>query len=72
MAKLPKLQQSMSFIQTIRGASLDDSIGLTGEPLEQFHNPPKAPLRVDDRYTELALSMFIALEHSSDSTYEKI
>ena len=62
----------MSFIQTIRDASLDDGIGLTGEPLEQLRNPPKAPLRVDDRYTELALSMFIALEHSSESTYEKI
>ena len=27
---------------------------------------------MDDRYTELALSMFIALEHSSESMYEKI
>jgi len=34
MAKLPKLQQSMLFIQAIRNASLDDGIGLTGEALE--------------------------------------
>ena len=62
----------MSFIQTIRDASLDDGIGLTGEALEQLRNPPKATLHIDDRYTELTLSMFIALEHSSESTYEKI
>ncbi|KAI5997305.1 hypothetical protein F5J12DRAFT_686870, partial [Pisolithus orientalis] len=37
-----------------------------------LHNLPKEPLQVDDQYTELALSMFIALEHSSESTYEKI
>ncbi|KAI6096599.1 hypothetical protein EDD17DRAFT_1456987, partial [Pisolithus thermaeus] len=62
----------MSFIQTIRNAMLNDGIGLTSEALEQLHNPPKDPLCVDDQYTELALSMFIALEHSSESTYEKI
>lgn len=72
MAELPKLQRSMSFIQAIRNASLDDGIGLTDEALEQLHNPPKEPLCVDDWYTELALSMFIALEHSSESMYEKI
>ncbi|KAI6095241.1 hypothetical protein F5141DRAFT_969475, partial [Pisolithus sp. B1] len=66
------LQHSMSFIQTIRNAMLDDGIGLTGEALEQLHNPPKDPLCVNDWYTELALSMFIALKHSSESTYEKI
>ncbi|KIO08757.1 hypothetical protein M404DRAFT_22611 [Pisolithus tinctorius Marx 270] len=43
-----------------------------GEDLDRLRNPPKEPLRVDDQYTELALSMFIALEHSSESTYEKI
>ena len=72
MAELPKLQRSMSFIQAIRNASLDDGIGLTDEALEQLRNPPKEPLRVDDQYTELALSMFIVLKHSSESTYEKI
>ncbi|KIK15072.1 hypothetical protein PISMIDRAFT_16793 [Pisolithus microcarpus 441] len=71
-ARLPKLQWSMGFIQAIRNASLDDGIGLMGEDLGQLRNPPKEPLCMDDRYTELALSMFIALEHSSEATYEKI
>ncbi|KAI6004300.1 hypothetical protein EDD15DRAFT_2130849, partial [Pisolithus albus] len=62
----------MSFIETIRSATLDDGTGLTGEALERLRNPPKDPLCVDDPYTELALSMFIALEHSSEITYEKI
>ncbi|KAI6148866.1 hypothetical protein BKA82DRAFT_3929868, partial [Pisolithus tinctorius] len=52
--------------------SLDDGVALMGEDLDRLRNPPKEPLRVDDQYTELALSMFIALEHSSESTYEKI
>ncbi|KIK23437.1 hypothetical protein PISMIDRAFT_100434 [Pisolithus microcarpus 441] len=72
MAKTPKLQRSMSFVQAIRNASLDDGIGLTGEALERLRNPPTEPLCVDDPYTTLALSMFIALEHSSERTYEKI
>ncbi|KIK25411.1 hypothetical protein PISMIDRAFT_9618 [Pisolithus microcarpus 441] len=71
-AILPKLKRSMSFIQAIRGASLGDGVGLTGEALERLRNPPQEPLSVDDWYRELSLSIFIALEHSSESTYEKI
>ncbi|KAI6043158.1 hypothetical protein EDC04DRAFT_2891161 [Pisolithus marmoratus] len=36
MAKMPKLQHSMTFIQEIRNASLNDGIGLTGEALEHL------------------------------------
>lgn len=72
MARLPKLQQGISFVQAIRNASLDDGIGLTGEALQRLCDPPKEPLCIDDRYTGLALSMFIALEHSSEKTYDKI
>ncbi|KAL4073140.1 hypothetical protein V8B97DRAFT_1916554 [Scleroderma yunnanense] len=72
IAKLPKLQRSLSFIQAIRDMSLNNGTSLTGEDLEQLHNPPKEPLHVDDWYTELSLLMFITLKHSSESTYIKI
>ncbi|KAL4080974.1 hypothetical protein J3A83DRAFT_4355858 [Scleroderma citrinum] len=55
IAKLPKLQRSLSFIQAIRDMSLNNGTSLTGEDLEQLHNPPKEPLHVDDWYTELSL-----------------
>ncbi|KAI5991815.1 hypothetical protein EDD15DRAFT_2124654, partial [Pisolithus albus] len=56
----------------IRNASLDDGEGLTGEQLAYLRNPPTEPLRIEDPSTEFALSTFIALEHSSESTYVKI
>ncbi|KAI6004275.1 hypothetical protein EDD15DRAFT_2223541 [Pisolithus albus] len=72
---MPKLQHSMSSVQAIRNASLDDGIGLTGGALEQLRTPPKEPLRIDDPYMELASTIFIELENSpeeSEETYEKI
>ncbi|KAI6094453.1 hypothetical protein EV401DRAFT_2164076, partial [Pisolithus croceorrhizus] len=60
------------FVQDIRNVSLDDGVGLTGEQLTCLHNPPKEALSIEDPSIEIALSMFIALEHSSESTYAKI
>ncbi|KAI9463825.1 hypothetical protein HD554DRAFT_2040852 [Boletus coccyginus] len=45
--------------------------GLTGNALHQLRNPPQDPLQLDPN-TKLALSMFFALEHSSEKTYEAI
>ncbi|KIO01190.1 hypothetical protein M404DRAFT_92091, partial [Pisolithus tinctorius Marx 270] len=62
----------LHFIKDIRNASLNDGVGITGEPLECLHNPPQEPLHVDDLSTELTLSMFLALKHSSENAYTKI
>ncbi|KAI5982717.1 hypothetical protein EDD15DRAFT_2110766, partial [Pisolithus albus] len=69
---LPKLQCSLHFVHDIRNASLDDGEGLTGEQLVYLRNPLTEPLHIEDPSTEFALSTFIALEHSSESTYAKI
>ncbi|KAI6021195.1 hypothetical protein EDC04DRAFT_2901385 [Pisolithus marmoratus] len=71
-ACLPKLQCSLCFVHDIRNASLNNGVGLMGEQLAYLRNPLKEPLRIEDPSIELALSMFIALEHSSESTYAKI
>ncbi|KAI6138757.1 hypothetical protein EDD17DRAFT_1770874 [Pisolithus thermaeus] len=71
-ARLPKLQRALHFVQDIRNASLDDGVGLTGEQLMCLRNPPKEALSIEDPSIEIALSMFIALEHSSESMYAKI
>ncbi|KAI6025526.1 hypothetical protein EDC04DRAFT_2899734 [Pisolithus marmoratus] len=71
-ACLPKLQCSLHFVCNIRNASLDDGMGLTGKQLVYLCNPPKEPLQIEDPSIELALLMFIVLEHSSESTYAKI
>ncbi|KAI6102378.1 hypothetical protein EDD17DRAFT_1900166 [Pisolithus thermaeus] len=71
-ARLLKLQCALHFVWDIRNASLDDGVGLTGEQLVCLCNPPKEALSIEDPSIEIALSMFIALEHSSESTYAKI
>ncbi|KAG2147973.1 hypothetical protein DEU56DRAFT_909323 [Suillus clintonianus] len=72
MARIPKLQQDMLFICALREAHLDDGVGLKGEALERLRNPPSYPATVDDPGIDFALSMFLALEHSSEAAYEDI
>jgi len=61
---MPKHAQSMSFIQWIWNASLDDGMGLTGESLDRLRNPPKRVLKLDNLCQKLAIRNFMALEHS--------
>ncbi|KAG1725615.1 uncharacterized protein EDB91DRAFT_1239764 [Suillus paluster] len=72
MAHIPKLQQDMLFIRALWEARLDDGVGLKGEALERLRNPPSYPATVDDPAVDFALSMFLALEHSSEAAYEDI
>ena len=67
-----KHARSMALIQSIRNASLDDGIGLTGASLERLRNPPKEVLDINNPYEKLAIEIFVALEHSSEATYDKI
>ncbi|KAI6164565.1 hypothetical protein EDD17DRAFT_1506544 [Pisolithus thermaeus] len=70
-ARLLKLQRALHFVQDIRNASLDDGVGLTGEQLTCLCNPPKEALSIEDPSIEIALSMFITLEHSSETGHSK-
>ena len=71
VATFPKHIRDLSFVQALRNASLDDGIGLTGDALDRLRNPPHESLEPDPD-TKLALSMFFALEHSSEESYERI
>ncbi|KIK36559.1 hypothetical protein CY34DRAFT_26295 [Suillus luteus UH-Slu-Lm8-n1] len=62
----------MLFIHALREAHLDDGVGLKGEALERLRNPPSYPATVDDPGINFALSMFLALKHSSEAAYEDI
>lgn len=66
------LQTKLSFIQDVRNATLDDGHGLSGDALQRLRNPPQSAPEINDSVTQLALTIFIALEHSSQETYEKI
>jgi hypothetical protein len=66
------LKRDLQFIQSLRNATLEDAHGLTQDALTHLQNPPQTVPVIDDPITELALSMFLALEHSSQDTFEKI
>ena len=71
-AHMPKHTCSMSFIQHIRNASLDDRTGLIGDALDRLRNPPMEVLELDGPCDKLAIEIFMALEHSSEASYDKI
>ncbi|KAF8834865.1 hypothetical protein BDN67DRAFT_1016075 [Paxillus ammoniavirescens] len=72
ITQLDFLRRDLSFIQSVRNASLDDEgTGLTHETLQQLRNPPKFTPEIEDPYLELALTMLLVLKHSSQETYEK-
>jgi hypothetical protein len=62
----------MEFVCALQRASLDDEVGLTGEDLERLRNPPQTPCRIENPCDELAISMFLALQHSSEAAYSNI
>ncbi|KAG1752196.1 hypothetical protein EDB19DRAFT_1613676, partial [Suillus lakei] len=69
---LPNLQRDMSFICSLRSATLDDGVGLKGEDLQRLQNPPRFPCQIDNPCEELAISLFLALQHSSEVAYDNI
>ncbi|KAG1845762.1 hypothetical protein C8R48DRAFT_779767 [Suillus tomentosus] len=62
----------MEFVCALQQASLDDKVGLTGEDLECLRNPPQTPCLIDNPCDELAISMFLALQHASEAAYSNI
>ena len=71
VATFPKHIHNLLFIQALRNASLDDDIGLTGNALHRLRNPLHESLE-PDLDAKLALSIFFALKHSSEESYERI
>ncbi|KAF9219000.1 hypothetical protein BS17DRAFT_718821 [Gyrodon lividus] len=71
--QLDFLQHDLSFIQSIWNASLDDiGAGLTAETLHRLCNPPQSTPEIQDPLLELTLKMLLALEHSSQDSYNQI
>lgn len=70
-AKRFELQRDMQFILALHNATLDDGAGLIGDALERLRNPPQAQARLDDSDIEHGISLFLALEHASESAFNK-
>ncbi|KAI5988653.1 hypothetical protein F5J12DRAFT_786832 [Pisolithus orientalis] len=62
----------MDFIWWIWNASLGDGMGLGGESVNRLCNPLMDILKLVDPCQKLAIQIFITLEHSLESGYEKI
>ncbi|KAG1804298.1 hypothetical protein EV424DRAFT_1295868, partial [Suillus variegatus] len=61
----------MQFILALHNATLDDSVGLIGDALERLQTPPQAQARLDDPDIEHGISLFLTLEHASESAFNK-
>jgi hypothetical protein len=70
-AKRFELQRDMQFILALHNATLDDGVGLIGDALERLRTPPQAQARLDDPDIEHGISLFLALEHASESAFNK-
>ncbi|KAG0696603.1 hypothetical protein DFH29DRAFT_812840 [Suillus ampliporus] len=62
----------MSFICSLWSTTLNDGVGLKGEDLLCLQNPPRFPCQIDNPCEELAISLFLALQHSSEVAYDNI
>ncbi|KAG2337321.1 hypothetical protein BDR05DRAFT_1005135 [Suillus weaverae] len=71
-AWLPNLQCDMSFICSLWSITLSDRVGLKGEDLQRLQNPPRFPCQIDNPCEELAISLFLALQHLSEVAYDNI
>jgi hypothetical protein len=71
-AWLPNLQRDMSFICSLWSATLDDGVGLKGKDLIRLRNPLRFPCQIDNPCDELAISLFLALQHLSEVAYDNI
>ena len=72
IARIDFLQRDIQFIRRLRDATLDEPGGLSEEALKRLRNPPQTTPEIKDPVIELALSMYLVLEHSSQETYERI
>ena len=70
-ATLDDLNISLSFINSIRSATLDNG-GLDDETIERLRNPPEGPPDVDNPDLILAIKIFLATTKASQDTYTDV
>jgi len=63
----------MQFILAIKDARLTDPVAkLNKNVLERLHNPPCTLVAIESPGTRHSLSIYLALEHSSQSAYKAV
>ncbi|KAG1853516.1 hypothetical protein F4604DRAFT_1883396 [Suillus subluteus] len=63
----------MEYILALKNALLEDPIVKLGDDaLERLHNPPKGPITIDSPGIRHSISMYLALEHASQTAYNRI
>ncbi|KIJ05981.1 hypothetical protein PAXINDRAFT_38896, partial [Paxillus involutus ATCC 200175] len=63
----------LEFVKMIQAASLDDPVNkMSAEGVQRLRNPPQAPIDLESSGVRLSMSMYLALEHSSQDAYEQI
>ncbi|KIJ17975.1 hypothetical protein PAXINDRAFT_9063, partial [Paxillus involutus ATCC 200175] len=72
-ATFQPMSDTLSFVQALRNASTTDPVAkLSDEALDRLHNPPTTPLVIDSPGIRLSISTYLALEHSSQASYERV
>lgn len=73
VTSLPKLQQALKFISVVRDATFEDPIAkMTDTMLNRLRNPPQAPIQIDNSGVRHSISTYLALEHASQTAYERV
>ncbi|KAG1894228.1 uncharacterized protein F5891DRAFT_961860 [Suillus fuscotomentosus] len=63
----------MEFVHLLRNASLEDPIAKLGEDvLARLRNPHQEPGDIERPGVHQSISMYLALEHSSQHAYDRI
>ncbi|KIM51390.1 hypothetical protein SCLCIDRAFT_38976, partial [Scleroderma citrinum Foug A] len=72
-AVLPKLKETMEFVAALASATLKDPVMKLSTPaMERIRNPPRQPLVIDNPGHWHSISVYLATEHSSEATYNKV
>ncbi|KIO09934.1 hypothetical protein M404DRAFT_930908, partial [Pisolithus tinctorius Marx 270] len=72
-AVLRVLKDTLHFITALSQATLEDPIvKLSTESLIRLRNPPHLPMSIDNPGHQHSISVYLATEHSSQETYEKV
>ncbi|KAG2064175.1 hypothetical protein BDR04DRAFT_1035995 [Suillus decipiens] len=67
------MQETMEFVHLLRNTSLEDPIAKLGEDvLARLHNPHQEPGDIKSPGVCQSISMYLALEHSSQHAYDRI
>ena len=72
-ATFKPMQEVMNFIRALSNASTaDPAAKLSADAFTRLHHPPALPLEINDPVVRHSISTYLALEHSSQATYNSI